>query len=63
MVQGPGCIYAGLAWHSLIIHKFTLMSIFHQRPICPCYGPNFWLTTLSGFNMLVIMAILTIIEV
>ena len=35
MVQGPGRIYAGLAWHSLIIHKFTVISIFHQRPICP----------------------------
>jgi hypothetical protein len=33
MVQGPGRIYAGLACHSLIIHKFTIMSFFHQRPV------------------------------
>lgn len=33
MVQGPGCIYAGLAWYSLIINKFNIMSIFHQRYI------------------------------
>ena len=35
MVQGPGRIYAGLAWHSLIRHEFTELSIFHQRPVCP----------------------------
>lgn len=34
MVQGPGRIYAGLAWHSLIINKFSVISIFHQRPVC-----------------------------
>ena len=31
MEQRTQCVYASLEWYSLIIHKFTVMSLFHQR--------------------------------